>query len=148
MADTSVQHEVEAWIVQNELPRLYGQPFAKGKLELTWGGLFEFDAVSEDSRIAVCISTSSSRTESGKLAYGKIQKIKADALYLLNARGLETRVLVFTERSMLEYFEQEGRAGRFPSERILELRYIELPKELREKLERARLQASAEVSPG
>ena len=128
MADTSVQREVEAWIVRNELPRLYAQPFAKRELTLAWGGVFEFDAVSENGRTAVCISTSPSRTASGNLAVGKIQKIKADTLYLLNAKSLEARVLMFTEKSMLEHFNKERRAGRFPSEPLLVLRFVELPK--------------------
>jgi len=148
MADTSVQHEVEAWVVREELPRLFeGRRFEKGKVSLAWGGRFEFDAVSTDGTIAVCISTSSRVTSSGKLAVGKIHKIKADTLYLLNAQGVKERVLLFTDPTMLEHFLKQREHGRFPSEAQVQLRHVLLGVELAAKLKIAGNAASGEVQP-
>ncbi|MBI2088056.1 MAG: hypothetical protein HYT78_04845, partial [Deltaproteobacteria bacterium] len=104
MADTSIQREAEAWVVHEALPAIYGQPFSKGRMPLIWGGSFEFDAVSNDRTIVACVSTSAARTAGSKLAVGKIQKIRADTLYLLNPANIERRVLVFTEETMMRHF--------------------------------------------
>ena len=56
MADTSVQHEAEAWVVANGLSALFpGVVFAGKKMKLIWGGTFAFDAVSEDGSIVAAI---------------------------------------------------------------------------------------------
>jgi hypothetical protein len=84
MADTTVQGKIELWIVENELGQFFGgRTFSKRKVPLKWGGAFEFDAVSADGRVVVCVSTSCCRTASGRNAIGKFHKLKADALYLL-----------------------------------------------------------------
>jgi len=114
MADTSIQREAEGWVVREALPAVYHQAFSKGAVPLVWGGAFEFDAVSHDRTTVACVSTSVARTAGNKLAVGKIQKIKADTLYLLNAANVNRRVLVFTHESMLRHFEKERKAGRFP----------------------------------
>jgi hypothetical protein len=147
MADTSVQREAESWVVGKRLPEMYGQAFSKARLPLAWGGSFEFDAVSANRRIVACVSTSGSRTSGGKLAVGKVLKIKADTLYLLSANDVQRRVLVFTDRTMLEHFEKERRSGRFPPTAEIELRFAELPNDLAARLLAARAVASAEVSP-
>jgi len=86
MADTTVQGKVERWIVENELPRWFGaRPFSKRRMQLTWGGEFEFDAVSADGAVVVSVSTGCCKTVSGRNATGKYHKLKADALYLLHA---------------------------------------------------------------
>jgi hypothetical protein len=147
MANTSVQREAEVWVVRKTLPDIYGQVFSKARLPLAWGGSFEFDAVSADRRVVACVSTSGSRTSGGKLAVGKVLKIKADTLYLLNAIDVQRRVLVFTDRTMLEHFEKERRSGRFPPAAEIELRFAELPNDIAARLFEARAVASAEVSP-
>jgi hypothetical protein len=146
MADTSVQREVEAWIVGEALPRIYDQHFRKERLRLTWGGEFEFDAVSADDQIAVCISTSHCMTASGKPGIGKQHKIRADVLYLLHA-GVKRCVLVFTDPAMMAHFEKARKAGRFPPASELEMQCVHLPDALAERLCRARGVASDEVSP-
>ena len=133
--------------MRNAIQKIYGQPFSKRKLRLAWGGLFEFDGVSTDGKIVVCVSTSISRTASGGQAVGKIQKIRADTLYLLNVLDAELRVLAFTDRGMMEYFQSESRAGRFPPNSEVELRFVPLPKSLSERLHEATQRASIEVSP-
>jgi hypothetical protein len=146
MADTTVQRQVETWIVCEALPDLYGQPFAKRRLPLVRGGAFEFDAVSNDGQIAVCISTSQCLTAGGKLGIGKQHKIRADVLYLLHA-SVQRRVLVFTDAAMLAHFEKARIAGRFPPADELEMVCVQLPDALAARLCVARASASDDVSP-
>jgi len=148
MADTRVQHRVERWIVDQELPRIYGEPFSKRSIQLTCGGTFQFDAVSADAKIVACVSTSCCQTASGRNAIGKFHKIKADTLYLLHATATERLVLVFTDPGMLAHFEKERTRGRFPPATVIELRLIELPQILADELRMATKVASVEVSPG
>lgn len=144
MADTSVQHEAESWVVNHGLPALFpGVTFAGQKLK--WGGYFAFDAVSQDQSIVGAISTSSARTATGKLATAKFQKLKTDALYLLHLEVAARRLMVFTEPSMHEYFKTAVAAGRFPPD--LELLFIALPPELHAKVLVSRDVASKETSP-
>jgi len=146
VADTSVQREVERWIRQNWLPREHGQAFHCRELRLTPGGFFEFDAVSDDCKIAVTISTSGSQTASGKRGSGKLQKIRADPLFLMMAEVIR-RVLLFTEADMYELCKREKENGRLPA--TLEFALVaDLPAGLRERLCGARKVASREVSPG
>jgi hypothetical protein len=146
MADTSVHHEAEAWIIEHGLSRHFpGMSFSGQKLKLTWGGMFSFDAASEDQSIVVAISTSAARTNTNKLATAKFQKLKTDALYLLNLEAKARRVMVFTESSMLEYFERAAIGGRFPPS--IELLHIALPTELNLRVLTSRTAASIETSP-
>ena len=85
MADTTVQREVAGWLREHWLSLKYGQAFTARELRLSSGGTFEFDAVSQDGKMAIAISTSQSLTVGMKLGYGKLQKIRADALFLLLA---------------------------------------------------------------
>ena len=144
MANTKVQLKVEKWIVTEYLPKQFNQCFEKKKTQLTWGGEFEFDAVSEDGLIAINISTSSARTAKGKQAIGKYHKIKSDTLYLLHANATK-RFQIFTEKDMQEHFMKERKSGRFPPE--VDLIYVELPEFLKQELQAAKQLASQEVSP-
>lgn len=144
MADTSVQREVEGWLRENWLPAKYGQRFSAKPLRLSSGGSFDFDAVSQDGSIAVTISTSAALTAGGKRGSGKLQKIRADALFLLLAQAKRS-VLVFTEPDMFRLCQKETQNGRLPAS--LELALAELPPELQARLAEARRKASAEVSP-
>lgn len=147
MADTRLQGTVEDWIAKNLLASRYGGTFTKRSVPLVWGGSFEFDAVGEDSKTVVCISTSCCRTTGGKPSIGKYNKIRSDALHLLNAVGADRRILVFTDREMFEHCTAEQRRGRFPTAKEIELGHVELPAELSAVLLNARQAASAEVSP-
>lgn len=146
MADSITQRDVEKWIVANELPRLFGEPFEKCKMPLAWGGAFECDAVSKDRQTVMCISTSCCKTASGRSAVGKYHKIKADALYLLHIQA-RRRVLAFTDLGMRDHFERERTRGRFPPQTLLELILIHLPQALAKRLSVAAVIASDEVSP-
>jgi len=146
MADTSINHEAERWIVESGLPtHLQGKTFAPKKMRLTWGGAFAFDAVSQEGDVVVAVSTSAARTATGKLATAKYQKLKTDALYLLHLEAPARKVMVFTEPCMREYFAKAAIAGRFPPS--IELLYIPLPAELQERVVATRVRASEETSP-
>ncbi len=146
MANTKVQLQAERWVVR-ELERMFGVGFAKSKVSLTWGGAFEFDAVSIDGSVVACVSTSKRRTARGRPAIGKLHKIRSDVLFLLNARGATQRVLVFTDAGMVAHFEAERARGRFPPLDQVELRFVRLPDELTAALTAAQRDAAVEVSP-
>ena len=146
MADTTVQHKAEAWVIGHGLPELFpGVSFAGKKMKLIWGGSFAFDAVSEDESMVVAISTSAARTATGKLATAKLQKLKTDALYLLHLEAGARRLMVFTEKSMQEYFKKAVITGRFPPS--IELLHIPLPANLHVQVLASREVASNETSP-
>lgn len=146
MADTSAQKRAERWIVQHFLPGQFGGlAFEEQKVPLRWGGLFAFDAVSNDRGIIGLVSTSSAKTSGGKLATAKIQKLKCDTLYLTNIDNPCRKLLVFSELSMLQQFQKEALAGRFPKE--IELLHAQLPEEIYAQVVAARLEAQREVSP-
>lgn len=144
MANTRAQLVAEKWIVENELPHLFGGQFLPAtKTKLTWGGMFEFDAVSADGAVVVCISTSSGRTSGGNFPSAKVQKLKADAFYLLHATGVSRRVMAFTNEAMREAIRKEQTRGRFPPE--IELVVVRLPEELAAAVEESRVIASKET---
>ena len=71
------------------------------------GGKFEFDAVSEDESIVVCISTSKGITSGGNVPSAKIQKIRSDALwfYMLE-KPPKKKVLAFTDKGMHDLIQK------------------------------------------
>lgn len=145
MANTRVQTEVEDWVREKWMPGHFGCEFYRNRLILISGGVFDFDAVSHDRRIAVCISTSGGKTASGKHAVGKLFKLRSDMLFLLLAKEPEKRIIVLTEPDMLEVCSKEKAGGRVPQQ--IEFVLADLPEDLREKLTQARENASREVSP-
>jgi len=147
MADSTIQKEVEKWVITEGLKDKFGQAFAGKALSLEWGGELQFNGVSSDGSIGVCVSTSSYKTAGQKGGSGKTQKIKADTLYLLNAKALKRRVLAFTEMDMLTYFKGQQAKGRFPPASTVELIHIKLPKALADRLGAAKRIASSEVTP-
>ena len=78
MADTRIQLEVEDWVRRNWMPAHFGTKFSRERLPLRSGGVFDFDAVSDDRSIVATISTSGSKTSGGKHAVGKILKLRSD----------------------------------------------------------------------
>ena len=106
--------------------------------------MFDFDAVSDDGQIVALISTSDSKTASGKHGVGKVMKIRSDLLFLTLVEA-EKKVIVFVEPGMHQWFKQEFESGRVP--RDIEFALAEVPAELRRRLEQARARASKEVTP-
>jgi len=146
MANTRAQHEAERWIVQQGLAARFPEiSFSKRKVKLTWGGEFEFDAVSSNGKIVGAVSTSTARTTTGKAAAAKYQKLKTDALYLLHVHEASHYFMVFTELPMLNYFKKQRDIGRFPPE--IELLHIALPPDIHLTVSKSRQIASLETSP-
>lgn len=144
MADTRIQLLVEDWVRRVWLPRQYQQEFRKARLQLNAGGCFDFDAVSADGSIVVNISTSSAKTAGGRRGAGKLQKLRADTLFLLMTNARQ-RVMVLTEQDMFELCQREKKSGRVPTE--IEFLLSELPDDLAKSLQDARKSASSEVTP-
>ena len=111
---------------------------------LTSGGVFDFDAVSADGMIVANISTSGSKTASGKGGTGKMLKVRSDIYFLLLARAQRTLMLL-TERDMYERWLAEVESGRVPDS--IEFVHVDIPHELDRKLRASRQAASREVTP-
>jgi hypothetical protein len=144
MADTRCQGECEAWVREKWMPKIFGQPFHKERLRLTSGGSFEFDAVSQDKSIVANISTSGSRTATGKHAVGKKLKLRSDIFFLL-LRKAKRKAIILCEPDMLSLCKREYEAGRIPKD--IEFFHAPLPRSLAAKLALARKISSDEVSP-
>ncbi len=146
MADTSFQLVIEEWIRTEWLPKAFGQPFSARRLRLSSGGLFAFDAVSEDGEIVATISTSAAKTAGGKRSTGAVMKLRSDMLFLLMSRAPKP-VLVFTEPCMHGYWHAERSRGRVPPE--IDFVHVPLPAELAAPLAAARARSSTEMlAPG
>ena len=143
MADTRVQLEVEDWIRRNWMPIHFGTKFSRERVRVRSGGVFDFDAVSEDLSIVATISTSGSRTSAGKNAVGKILKLRSDMLFLTMVEA-KRRVIVLTEKDMFDQLAREFAGGRVPNE--IEFVLAAIPDELRTRLIAGRLKASGEFS--
>jgi hypothetical protein len=144
MADTRCQVECEDWIRREWMPAVFGQPFYRERVQLTSGGVFDFDAVSADQTIIASISTSGSRTASGNYATGKMMKLRSDILYLLMTNAAR-RLVILCETDMYERCQRELTAGRLPKE--IEFLHAPLPDALAVRLFAARQIGSNEVSP-
>lgn len=126
------------------MPQKFGQQFRRERLRLSSGGVFDFDAVSADDRIVASISTSGGKTSGGKPGVGKLQKLRADMLFLTMVAA-DKRLIVLTERDMYEVCLKEHQGGRVPLG--IEFYLAELPAELAATLRDAKEQASREVRP-
>ncbi len=143
MAQTNVQLEVEDWVRKEWLSGQFGQRFSRERLNLISGGVFDFDAVSGDGKIVASISTSGALTARGKLAVGKVTKIRSDILFLLLV-SCERRVIVLTESTMLQLCQKEMAAGRLP--RTVEFLHADIPQGLKNRLAASQRAASREMT--
>ncbi len=141
MADTRIQLEVEDWVRRNWMPLEFGTKFSREQLRLRSGGVYSFDAVSEDTSLVATISTSGAKTSGGKHAVGKILKLRSDMLFLTMVEA-KRRLIILTERDMYDYCEKEAAGGRVPPE--IEFVCAIIPDDLRSRLVAARLTASRE----
>ena len=144
MADTRIQIEVEDWVRRNWMPQQFGQNFYRERLSLVSGGVFDFDAVSEDHKIVATISTSGSKTATGRHAVGKLLKIRSDMFFLLLVNA-DRRFVILTEPDMLELCQKEAEGGRVSSS--IKFYCAQIPDDLLVRLRSARQVASKEVSP-
>jgi hypothetical protein len=141
VADTRIQLEAEDWVRREWMRERFGVRFSRERVRLSSGGVFDADAVSEDARIVAAITTSGARTSSGRPGVGKMLKVRADMYFLLLAET-ERRIVVLTERDMLEQCKKEQAGGRVPT--TIEFVHAELPPELRARLGASRGVASRE----
>ncbi|MGA2063740.1 MAG: hypothetical protein ABSG86_02165 [Thermoguttaceae bacterium] len=142
MADTRVQLEVEDWVRLHWMPAQYGTKFSRERLALRSGGVFDFDAVSEDHSIVATISTSGSKTSGGKYAVGKMLKLPSDMLFLTLVKNAQKRIIVLTEQDMCDQCNKEAAGGRVPPE--IQFVCACIPDDLRARLVVARQKASSE----
>jgi hypothetical protein len=143
MADTRLmKQEVESY-VRNYLSGKFGVPFAPRKVKLVTGGLHEFDAVSEDGRIVAAIKSAGGKTVGGKNPSGKIKAAIAE-LYFLTLVEAPKRFLILTSPAFLDILsrELEGRLAKG-----VDLKLVELPLTLQQKVSKVQAIASYEVSP-
>lgn len=145
MAHTGVQLEVEDWVRREWLQLEFGQKFSRERLKLAPGGVFDFDAVSADEKIVASISTSAAHTASGKLAVGKLNKIRSDMLFLLMA-SCDQRLVILTDETMFQQLQKERSAGRIPTS--IEFSHAKILPELQRRLTSSQEAASREVTPG
>lgn len=144
MADTRVQLEVEDWVRRNWMPTQFRMRFSRERLPLKSGGVFDFDAVSDDHSIVATISTSGAKTMSGKYAVGKILKLRSDMLFLTLVEA-KRRIIVLTETDMHTQCSKEFAGGRVPLD--IEFFCAPIPPELRDKLLKARSGSIEEMRP-
>jgi hypothetical protein len=142
MADTTFQLLVEDWVRHQFLAPRYNQRFSERHLNLTSGGKFEFDAVSDDGSIVASISTSAAKTATGNRATGAVMKLRSDMLFLLMAKAPRP-MLVLTQECMCNLIEAERKRGRVPPEIIVE--HAPLSEELADELKRVRVRNSSEM---
>ena len=144
MADTRVQVMVEDWVRREWMPGRYGQRFSRDRVDLTSGGVFDFDAVSADGTMVANISTSALKTTGGKHGTGKMLKVRSDVFFLLLAKA-DRKLVLLTERDMYEKWLSEAQSGRVPD--CVEFVHVEIPHDLNLKLTASRQAASREVTP-
>jgi hypothetical protein len=145
MADSRVHLEVEDWIRQTWMPQQFGQAFFRERLQLESGGLFDFDAVSSDRTVAASISASGGFTASGKAAVPKLNKIRSDILFLMQA-SLVRRMINLADSDLHALCLREVESDRMPTK--VEFHLAPPPAELEAKLRASRAVAAAEVTPG
>ena len=125
------------------MPEQFASKFSRERLPIRSGGVFDFDAVSDDRTIVATISTSGSRTSGGKHAVGKILKLRSDMLFLTLVEA-KRRIIVLTERDMFLQCEKKYAGGRVPRE--IEFLCAQIPDALRTRLVAARFKASGEMA--
>jgi hypothetical protein len=141
MADTRIQLEVEDWVRRHWMTPQLGTRFSRERLPLRSGGVFDFDAVSEDGSVVAVISTSGAKTSNGKHGSGKILKLRSDMLFLTMVDA-KRRLVVLTENDMYDQCKKEAAGGRVPPE--IEFACAAIPEELRSRLVAAQKKASRE----
>lgn len=145
MADTSVQVEIASYICDNVLPEAFGAPFSRERIQLSSGGNHSFAAVSSDRRMVGTICTGAASTANGKLAVGKLNKVRADLYFLLLAEA-ERKFIVVVQPVMRQLLTSErDEFRRIPSN--IEIIGANLPPKLLDRLAAAQKEASVEVSP-
>jgi hypothetical protein len=124
----NLRSEAEDYVRLTFLSQKYGQRFSRERLRLSPGGIFDFDAVSEDQQIVCCISTSAGETSGGNKATAKLSKMKADVLHLMLVSGEWVKIMAFTDAGMAMLLTKEKENGRIPLD--IEILVSDLPKDI------------------
>jgi len=133
MVNSNAHVEVEKWIREVELPKLFNQKFKQKSLMLKSGGEYKYNAVSDDDNIIAMISTRTGETPNGKVEEANLQKIRSEVYWVLMIeQRFEKMLLVLTEPSMINLIKQEKKKDRFPKE--IEILRVKLPRELAQKI--------------
>ncbi len=149
MADTSsLKNVIEPWFREEYLRKQYpGAEIRQDKVDLAWGGKFEYDAVVYEQGILKAIyllSSSEFKTKNGKGGSGKFHKIKSDTLMMLGAEAPK-KVMAFLGESMYRQFKTQQELGRLPKEILCEL--VVPSHEIAQLVRGIRDKASSEVAP-
>jgi hypothetical protein len=126
------------------MPKRFGVRFERAQVNLLPGGQYSFDAVSADLSLIATISTSDTRTATGRNAVGKILKVRSD-VYFLGLVRAKQKFVVLTQADMYTWWLKEKERGRVPHD--IEFLHVDIPGDLQRALERSRGAASKEVSP-
>ena len=124
--------EAEDYVRRVFLRERYGQRFSRERLCLSPGGMFDFDAVSEDEKIICCISTSVGVTSGGNPAVAKLSKMNADVLHLMLVPGEKKKIMAFTDADMATLLREEKENGRIPKD--IEILVSNLPQDIHDGL--------------
>ena len=117
--------DIEKYIRDIALPKLYGQKFMQKSLLLQSGGQYKFDNVSEDESIVAVISTAAGRTAEGKQATDNLQKLRQNVYWATMIEHNPKIILVLTEQSMVNLVKEEKKKDRFPKD--IEIVKVKLP---------------------
>jgi len=137
--------EAEDHVRRVFLREKFGQRFSRERLQLSSGGVFDFDAVSEDEKIVCCISTSVGETSGGNPAMAKLSKMRSDVLYLLLLPGERQRAMVFTDAAMASLLRQEKENGRIPKD--IEIFVSDIPTDIRDALYKRKQMPNTALEP-
>ena len=127
------------------LPEHFGGVFSRQRMPLVTGGDHSFAAVSADRRIVGTITTAAAAGPAGKLAVGKLNKVRADLYFLLLAEA-DKKFLVDVQPIMHQFLiAEQAEYKRIPAD--VEIIHADLPTELADLLRAAQQAASAEMLP-
>ncbi len=145
MANSKAARAAENWVREFGLKTLFpGKSFSKKEIQLTTGGVFEFDCVAADESIFAHVSTSKGVTASGNVSTGPIHKVRGESLWFhLLDKPKARKVFIFTEQSLKKVFEDEAQRGRWPKE--FEMFHLELPPDFQKEIEKLRDQSRDEL---
>lgn len=143
MADTSYIKKVVEPYLREWTSEQIGVPLRKEKIVVGYNTenqpvSFEFDGVSEDKKIGVCISASSS------YKIGQMRKYFVDATLLNRVQSFKRRIMVFINNNSWKGFKNQC-DGMIDLKNIESLICTELPEEMRKEIHKIYQKSAAEV---
>ena len=120
---------IEEWFRRKLRIKYNGYKVEKDKVNLNWGGKFEYDAVVKNGNTlyaVYCLSCSEYITSGNNPGAGKFRKIQSDVLMMVGT-NCSNKILAFTGKTMYEKVKKEQENGRMPSD--IKLEYFDLSQE-------------------